>query len=191
MALVLPSPFPDSWEVMKEIMEGSDRVVAIVGGALVEEVLARLLREFLRQDEKVLDQAFGFSKPIGTFSAKVDLGYLLGVYGKEVHQDLHCLRRIRNEFAHKLNTTFKTQKLADLAKNLYLVERYSEDFDHPRKVPPNPRPENLMELPSWIGLRDRDQVLEDPRDRFIGEIQALTWALSAAGQRRVPIGRLG
>lgn len=191
IALVLPGRFADTHDVLREIAQGSDRVTAIVGGALIEEILTRVLRSSLRPDEKQLDQAFKLSGPFSSFSAKIDMGYLTGIYGELVHKDLHCVRRIRNAFAHQLKATFRTQKVADLAKNLFLVERYSDDLNEERKPFPQPVAANVMDWPAWISLRDRDKTIGNARGRFIGELQALSWVLTEAASRRVKIGRFG
>ncbi len=191
IAVVLPGRFADTDEVLKEIAQGSDRVTAIVGGALVEEILTRVLRTFLRPDEKLLDEAFKFSGPVGSFSAKINIGYLTGLYGELVRKDLHLVRKIRNEFAHQLTATFRTQKVAEMAKNLFLAERYSVDLAEERKPFPQPRPADVMDWPAWIFLRDRDRTLRNPRGRFISEVQALSWALTEASSRRIKIGHFG
>lgn len=179
-------------DIITEINSGSDRVAAVVGGALIDEILRRTLRNSLRQDSKALDEAAQANGPLATFSACINMGYLLGLYGKEVKRDLHILRKIRNEFAHQLNATFSTQKIANLSLSLNLAERFTADIkrDPNKEKKPNPTPESLLHWPVWVYLHDRDQSLKDPRERFIAELQAIAWALHGI-DTRLKIGRLG
>lgn len=96
----------------------SDRATAIVCAALLEDRLSTAIRMKCVQDKKVIDQFFRSAGPLGSFSAKSDLGYLLGLFSKEVYTDLYYVRQIRNEFAHKMKTrSFATQRIADLCRN--------------------------------------------------------------------------
>jgi len=38
--------------------------------------------------------------PLGTFSAKVDVAFALGLLSEKSRRDLHNLRKVGNEFAH-------------------------------------------------------------------------------------------
>ncbi|WP_052679680.1 hypothetical protein [Rhizobium nepotum] len=183
---------PDVIDVITEINSGSDRVAAVVGGALVDEILRRTLRNCLRQDSKVLTEVSQGSGPLATFSACINMGYLLGLYGKEVRHDLHIIRKIRNEFAHQLNATFSTQKIASLSLSLHLPERFTADIKccPTTEEKPNLTPESLLEWPVWVYLHDRDQSLKDPRERFIAGLQVIAWALSGT-DTKLKIGRLG
>jgi DNA-binding MltR family transcriptional regulator len=44
---------------------------------------------------------FDPSGPLGSFSTKIVLAFLIGMFTKESTQDLHIIREVRNEFAHK------------------------------------------------------------------------------------------
>jgi hypothetical protein len=183
---------PDIHDVIHEIVGGSDRVAAIVGGSLVEEMLTRALRAFLRQDAVALKEAFDFNGPLGTFSAKISMGYVLGLYGKEVRRDLDLLRKVRNDFAHQLSATLQTQDIRNRVMAMEIVERYSEDGEAPKLDRPKPVPDSYLDWPSWIFIAGRKGALADPRERFIGELQALLWAISAVSHSSsVKIGKLG
>jgi DNA-binding MltR family transcriptional regulator len=116
---------PAEFEVIKELEESrSDRATAIVASAILEERLSSAITSRLQKDEKALSRLFKYSGPLGTFSSKIDLGYLMGLYGKEIYCDLNTIREIRNEFAHSLRTSgFKSQRVNDLCKNLKAFER--------------------------------------------------------------------
>lgn len=188
---MVTSGIPGVTDVIREINSSSDRSAAVVGGALIDEIVKQKIRKFLRQDAKSLDAAFQGSGPLASFNACINIGYLLGLYGVKVRDDLHRIRQIRNEFAHQLTATFSTQKIKDLSLALYLADRYSEDLElAPIADGKKQMPANLMDLQSWIYVPDREQSLKDPRERFIIALQTLAWALSGDNNPLRP-GELG
>lgn len=79
----------------------SDRAAAISMTALVEQMLTDIiLNRMINISNTFRDELFGDRGPINTFSAKIDIGFALGLYGTETKLLLHALRRIRNRFAH-------------------------------------------------------------------------------------------
>jgi hypothetical protein len=106
-----------------EIETSSDRVAAIVSAAFLDDRLAAALKARLYHDKKITDKMFG-SGPLGTFSARIDLAFLIGMFSTDAVNDLHAIRTVRNEFAHKLTTkSFNAQRVRDLIKNIRIVRR--------------------------------------------------------------------
>jgi DNA-binding MltR family transcriptional regulator len=100
---------PDSAEAHQrmmtfiEEMEGqSDRGVAIVGAAWIEEAMSAAIESFLLHDTKAWQRLFGGNGPLASFSAKIDLSRLLGLISDIIKSDLHIIREVRNEFAHQI-----------------------------------------------------------------------------------------
>src|SRR5690606_22588339 len=87
--------------LIEEMNGQTDRGVAIVGSAWVEEALSALIEWFLHSDPKVWERLFKNNGPIATFSAKIDLAKLLGLISEIIRSDLHRIRDIRNELAHE------------------------------------------------------------------------------------------
>ncbi len=53
-------------EAIKEILESrSDRIIAIVGGAILDETLKRTLEERLRNDRNISNKSFKLTGPLG------------------------------------------------------------------------------------------------------------------------------
>lgn len=94
-------------QAIGEIEHGSDRVVAIVGGAMVEQRLEISLKSRLRPHDYTQGQLFKPSAALGPFKNKIDLGFLLYMYEKPVWLALTAISVIRNKFAHKLDQTFR------------------------------------------------------------------------------------
>jgi hypothetical protein len=84
----------------------SDRVVAIVSGAMVEQRLETSLRYRLRSHENRQEQLFKPTGPLGAFKNKIDLGFLLFMYEKPTWVALTSISQIRNKFAHQLEQSF-------------------------------------------------------------------------------------
>lgn len=113
----------------------SDRAVAIVGAAWVEEALSDALISFLHGHAKSYKRLFEGNAPLASFSAKIDLSRLLGMVSDLIWSDLHHIRGIRNEFAHHIahktdNTklTFAAGHISDkcLSLNCVAYERHAE-----------------------------------------------------------------
>ncbi len=104
---------------LKEFQEETDRGAALVGAALIDERLERLLRSHLiecKQSNEILN---GSNAPVGTFSARTKLAYSLGLITQLEFNEIEVIRRVRNEFAHKVHgMSFKDQKVNDLCQNL-------------------------------------------------------------------------
>jgi hypothetical protein len=108
---------------VKDEMEGSDRANAVVGGAFVELHLTHFLKSRMVKDRKVTEEMFGPGRAFGDFGAKVDLGYLIGVYSKRAHKELITIRRIRNNFAHQFDlNSFDREDIRDHCQNLTLSQ---------------------------------------------------------------------
>lgn len=122
--------------LVAELESQSDRGVAIVGVAWIEEALVAAIRAFLEKNTAAWDRLFRKSGPMSSLSAKIDLARLLAMTSDAIHSDLHILREIRNEFAHavldKDNTalSFQTPRIKDKCLALKCVRH--ENLSNPR-----------------------------------------------------------
>ena len=87
---------------IEEINIQTDRGVAIVGAAWVEDEMALALESILVSDSNAWKRLFEGNGSMTTFSAKIDLARLLGIITDTIRSDLHIIRDIRNEFAHQV-----------------------------------------------------------------------------------------
>src|SRR5450759_4522750 len=81
---------------------GSERVMAVVGGALLEEATERTLKERLINDlavKNLLDP----ERPLGNMAPQIDLLYLLGAFDDKTRKALKSLGSVRNFFAHHID----------------------------------------------------------------------------------------
>ena len=87
----------------------SDRIVAIVGGALLDDSLRQALEFRLRAKDGNTDmneKLFRVNGPLGNLQPKIDLGYQLYMLDKPYRNAMYGLAEIRNLFAHNLWMTF-------------------------------------------------------------------------------------
>jgi hypothetical protein len=89
----------------------------------VEESLTTLIRSRFIPDEEQLRELFRASGPLGAFSVKIRLGFLLGLYSAAAQSELNTIKEIRNEFAHRVARSFSVERIRDLANNLSLSEK--------------------------------------------------------------------
>jgi hypothetical protein len=101
-----------------------DRSVAISACALVEFSLEKALKLRLRRMTKVEQESlFDGNAPLATFSAKIKMGYALGIYGKEMRHDLETVNRIRNVFAHSVQeVTFKNRRIVNAIYGMHVIK---------------------------------------------------------------------
>jgi len=96
----VPGLSADSARFMADLQKETDRGVALVGAAFLDEALEAMLRAFFADDSNCADSLLGTDRPLGTFSARTRAARCLGLLGPNMHCDLNTIRDIRNYFAH-------------------------------------------------------------------------------------------
>lgn len=104
-------------ELPSELAHSSDRVCGVVAGAILESLLEELLRKSLIAERSGrLLSGYG---PLSSLAAKVDVLHALGSLSESEAQDLHRIRRIRNEFAHSFEEkSFSSSPICDHVSQL-------------------------------------------------------------------------
>jgi hypothetical protein len=110
---------PDKYRhALKEIPKQRDRGAAIIATAILEEHLLEAIQSRLERHAHTEKKMFNNDGALCTFSARIDLGVLIGLYPELFQRKLHLIRRIRNNFAHSMQpVSFKSQA-ADCRKLL-------------------------------------------------------------------------
>jgi hypothetical protein len=98
-------------EAINELVQTqqSDRIVAILGGALLDDSIRQALELRLRARDGNTDmneKLFRVGGPLGNLQPKIDLGYQLHMLDKPHRNSMYGLAEIRNLFAHNLSMTF-------------------------------------------------------------------------------------
>ena len=90
---------------LNELIEGqkSDRIVAIVGGAMLDDSLRHAIEQRLRFAKDMNEKLFKVGGPLGNTAPKIDLGYQLYMFEKPMRNTMYGMTEIRNLFAHRLD----------------------------------------------------------------------------------------
>lgn len=166
-------------QAIRSLATDSDRSAAIVAASLVEISLQEaLLDSFRNRDEDVIAKMFHSSAPLGSFSAKIRLAYLMGVVSEDFHSDLDTMKEIRNRFAHHLSAaSFKEQSIRDRTKNFKIVEHVATD-------PKDMGSDDYGKYNTRLAVPDCENALQDPRQRYLISAQIFTMALRPIGRNR-------
>jgi hypothetical protein len=97
----------------------SQRGGVLIACSFVDEQLRRMLQAFLRDTPEVDKLLEGYNAPLGTFSSRITAAYCMGLISDAEHEDCNILRKIRNEFAHRVDITLDDPKLIALSNRLH------------------------------------------------------------------------
>ena len=159
-------------DVLRDISTASDRAAAIIAGSLLEMSLTTTLKVILHKNKKITDEVFNVTGAMGAFKTKIQLGFLVGLYGDQALKDLLIVKDIRNAFAHSLEiSSFKSDRIKSWTDNLKFCERYvADELDIKTKAESktNPGP-NVphKDWDFWVIVKDKAELLGDPRERYI------------------------
>ncbi len=97
----------------------SDRGRVLISTGYMEEQLKDILLAFMLNTPQAKELVTSGNAPLGTFSSRIAACYTLGLISEREHHDLTLLRKIRNDFAHDMLTTFETSSVVDRCKLLH------------------------------------------------------------------------
>lgn len=109
------------FKMLQEIAEHTDASYAMVTASRLEDWLTVAIKSKLRSNmsSNFESRIFRNYGPLSTFSSRIDIGYALGLYETDLHNDLRAIKDIRNEFAHARETIFfKSKKLEPCIQKL-------------------------------------------------------------------------
>jgi mannitol operon repressor len=115
------------WPYLEVLKKESERGKVLVSCGFLEEQLKEVLLAFMRDTTQSVDLVDGGNAPLGTFSARIAATYSLGLIREREHHDLNLIRRIRNDFAHSIETSFETRSVVDRCRELVMK---APDYTH-------------------------------------------------------------
>jgi hypothetical protein len=114
---------------MRDFDEQSDRVVAILAGSYLEELLKDLLIVKVKLNPDLIDSLL--FRNLGSFRYKIQTSRKIGLITADEQHDLDMIRKIRNVFAHRfVALSFDTH---DVSQQCYAL-RLSEIGEKPEKA---------------------------------------------------------
>ena len=114
-----------------ELRSESDRGATILTAVWIEELLERKLKKFFSEgNSDARRRLYELNGPLSSFSAKIYVAYCLGWIDSTLFHDIDLIRRIRNEFAHKLHgITLESPKIRQLIDKLQTPRCHYSDWD--------------------------------------------------------------
>lgn len=152
--------------ILETLDTDSDRAVAIVAASMVEARLDTVLNMGMQGDKIVRERMFQPSGPLGSFSSKIDLCFMVHVISKHAHQSLVKIKDVRNKFAHDLTIKdFNSPAIRDRIRHLSIVDTHIAQGD---RKPGG----NVMELSRPVGtpfmwLTEYKLAKDNPKDRYL------------------------
>lgn len=110
----------DFAEFLPDFNKETERGAALAAAAFVDDLLQRTIAAFLLKGdsgEKLLE---GFNAPLGSFSARITAAHALGLISDIERGECDLIRKIRNEFAHKVKMTFEDERVKGLCSSFVL-----------------------------------------------------------------------
>ena len=87
-------------EFLKYFNKESDRGAALLASALLEERLYEIILAFFCSNSTSKEILNGYNAPLGSFASRINMAYALALVQRNEFNELHSIRKIRNEFAH-------------------------------------------------------------------------------------------
>jgi DNA-binding MltR family transcriptional regulator len=124
-------------ELRAAFSHGRPLEIAIFSQALIEHQLEKLLRRrFNKKDDSTWARLTDDGGPLGTFSAKLTVGFAFGLYDEITLRNLNKIREIRNVFAHsKRLLTFNEPAIVKALKELSLPPKTNtQKYKHLKSI---------------------------------------------------------
>jgi DNA-binding MltR family transcriptional regulator len=98
---------------IQEFQQETDRAAALLAVAYLDSKLEELLQSKFVSKHRIIKDLFKGQGALSSFSAKVSIAYAVGLISLPTTDDLHHIRKIRNDFAHKIHgLSFQTTSIA-------------------------------------------------------------------------------
>jgi len=92
-------------KALDSLNKEADRGMIIVAASWVDKDLENAISSLLIPSSKKDDELFLDTGLLGTFSAKIDMAFRLGLIKESSKNTLHLLRKMRNECAHNIESS--------------------------------------------------------------------------------------
>jgi DNA-binding MltR family transcriptional regulator len=132
-------PIRDSAAIGAELKAQTDRGAAIIAGSVLDQLLKNVIEaRLLSLDKKQQNALFGRMAPLSTFSAKIEIGFAIGIYPIVAYRQLKMIQKVRNEFAHRIEAI---------------------KFDHPEIMKIINHPDRKRSVMAASAVKPRDEFL--------------------------------
>ena len=114
-------------DFLADFNKETERGTALAAAAMLDELLGRIIDSFLIPNKGSKALLDGFNAPLGTFSARIASAFALGLLSEVEYRECELIRKVRNEFAHQINVSCKTERIVSLCAQLQLSAKSCGD----------------------------------------------------------------
>jgi hypothetical protein len=105
----------------------TERGAALAAAAMIDSLLESILSAFLIKNAGLKSLLEGVNAPLGTFAAKIGLAAAVGAISERERAECNLIRKIRNEFAHRVRVSFEHPDIVKLCTKLtYSAKPYGD-----------------------------------------------------------------
>ena len=122
----------DFVDFLPEFNKETERGAALAAAAFVDDLLQRTLEAFLLDTNTASSLLNGFNAPLGSFSARIAATHAMGLISDDERAECDLIRKVRNEFAHKVKASFEDERVRGLCSAL----KYSVKPTPPATIAP-------------------------------------------------------
>jgi hypothetical protein len=113
--------------LLDQLPDESPRGRVLISATTLDDLLQQILEARLVGHADVAKLTSGFNAPFGTFSARILGALALGTISEREYRELQTIRKIRNEFAHRMSASFDEPTIADRCFTLsYAAQDYGD-----------------------------------------------------------------
>lgn len=117
----LPHLAADVARLVDDFEKETDRGVALLGAAFLDDVLDVMLRAAFVEDAEAVSRILGPGRPLESFGARAHLAYCIGLLSRDIYHDVNLIREVRNDFAHRQPTSFEAPDIWRKCQQLLCV----------------------------------------------------------------------
>lgn len=106
-------------EFLAEFNKETERGAALTAAALLDDLLQKVIEAFLVKNKSGKSLSDGFNAPLGTLSSRIVACHAMGLISDEEYRECELIRKIRNEFAHKMKMSFEIEPVRGLSSSMH------------------------------------------------------------------------
>ncbi len=162
--------------------DAPERAVALIGATMIENRLKKAIIAHTLTNSEVQKDMFAVGAPLGGFSAKIDLAYMLQIITKAAHSDLKKIAWVRNQFAHRIDVSDFDfdEKVQKYIMGLQLIETHVGNST-------GAKGERVISFSSAdlprMNVHHYEIKKSTPRTRFIMTVQLFTIAAAISDKK--------
>jgi DNA-binding MltR family transcriptional regulator len=127
-------------EFLEEFQGETDRAAAVLAVAYLDSRLEALLRAKFLVVPKFVEELLTGQGGLSSFSARISVAYAVGLISLSAAADLHLVRQIRNDFAHRPHgLSFNTQSIANRVTSFKILRALQNEQGEAIPLPTEPR----------------------------------------------------